>query len=175
MLWFTHKYSVIYVKKLDSDHGGILYPRAINQTFTGIYLMELCMAGLFLGVRDDGGRQSCLRHGITMIVSLVITAIFQVVLNQVLFPAFEKNDTSDELIDKDLFKHVTHVANRSIAWLPTENSEGTCGGATVLINCNYPPEETLNHWWRATIDERGHVQIERCVNDAEVTKTAQNC
>ncbi|KAK8912324.1 putative membrane protein [Metarhizium anisopliae] len=175
MLWFTHKYSVIYVKKLDSDHGGILYPRAINQTFTGIYLMELCMAGLFLGVRDDGGRQSCLRHGITMIVSLVITAIFQVVLNQVLFPAFEKNDTSDELIDKDLFKHVTHVANRSIAWLPTENSEGTYGGATVLINCNYPPEDTLNHWWRATIDERGHVQIERCVNDAEVTKTAQNC
>ncbi|KAF4972945.1 hypothetical protein FSARC_614, partial [Fusarium sarcochroum] len=41
LFWVAQRYTLLYVNKFDYDTGGQLYPRAINQTFTGLYTMEL--------------------------------------------------------------------------------------------------------------------------------------
>ncbi|KAH7145713.1 hypothetical protein B0J13DRAFT_325446 [Dactylonectria estremocensis] len=88
LLWVAQRYAMLYVTRFENDTGGVLYPRAINQTFTGIYVMELCIAGLFFLVRDERGRSTCTTHGIIMIVVLILTIIYQILLNMSFAPLF---------------------------------------------------------------------------------------
>ncbi|KAM5348152.1 hypothetical protein ACJ41O_007976 [Fusarium nematophilum] len=88
LLWFAQRYAMLYVTRFEHDTGGVLYPRAINQTFTGIYVMELCMAGLFFIVKDDQGKNTCTPHGSVMIVVLILTILYQVLLNYSFSPLF---------------------------------------------------------------------------------------
>jgi hypothetical protein len=88
LLWVAHRYSMLYVTRFENDTGGVLYPRALNQTFTGIYFMELCVAGLFFIVEDEDGTNVCTPHGITMLIVLGFTVLYQILLNQSFSPLF---------------------------------------------------------------------------------------
>ncbi|KAK2590035.1 hypothetical protein QQS21_012288 [Conoideocrella luteorostrata] len=88
LLWLAQRYAMLYVNRFETDTGGVLYPRAINQTFTGIYFMELCLAGLFFLVRDNLNNLTCTAHGVVMIVVFVLTVWYQVVLNSAFSPLF---------------------------------------------------------------------------------------
>ncbi|KAK7981623.1 hypothetical protein PG988_003861 [Apiospora saccharicola] len=88
LLWIANRYSMIYVNRLALDTGGILYPRAINQTFTGLYVMEICLIGLFFLVRDEKGELACWPQAIIMIVCTFLTALYQLLLNQSFGPMF---------------------------------------------------------------------------------------
>ncbi|KAL5331697.1 hypothetical protein ACEPPN_001233 [Leptodophora sp. 'Broadleaf-Isolate-01'] len=88
LLWIAHRYNMLYVSRFQLDTGGLLYPRAINQTFTGLYVMQLCMFGLFLLVRDENDDPSCIPQAIIMIVSLVLTVLYQCLLNMSFGPLF---------------------------------------------------------------------------------------
>jgi hypothetical protein len=88
LFWFVYRYQTLYVTKFTRDTGGLLYPNAINCTFTGIYVMEACLAAMFFLVRDAQGRVACLGQGIGMLVILILTAIFQILLNQAFSPLF---------------------------------------------------------------------------------------
>ncbi|POR35219.1 Uncharacterized protein RSN1 [Tolypocladium paradoxum] len=88
LLWLAQRYAMLYVNRFETDTGGVLYPRAINQTFTGIYFMELCMAGLFFIVQDNNQNHTCTTHGVIMIVVLVLTILYQVLLNISFSPLF---------------------------------------------------------------------------------------
>ncbi|QPC78353.1 hypothetical protein HYE68_009105 [Fusarium pseudograminearum] len=88
LLWFAQRYAMLYVTRFEHDTGGVLYPRAINQTFTGIYFMELCMAGLFFLVRDENDKKVCTPHGVVMIVVLILTILYQILLNYSFGPLF---------------------------------------------------------------------------------------
>ena len=81
LLWVAHRYTMLYVTRFKTDTGGVLYPRAINQTFTGLYVMELCLIGLFFLAQDEDGKRVCFIQGIIMIVALFLTALYQYVLN----------------------------------------------------------------------------------------------
>ncbi|ERS97722.1 hypothetical protein HMPREF1624_05893 [Sporothrix schenckii ATCC 58251] len=81
LLWVAYRYNMIYVTRFKIDTGGVLYPRAINQTFTGLYFMELCLIGLFFLVRNENGDVACAPQAIVMIVVLALTVGFQVLLN----------------------------------------------------------------------------------------------
>ncbi|KAI1485770.1 hypothetical protein F5X96DRAFT_300575 [Biscogniauxia mediterranea] len=81
LLWVANRYSMIYVNRLTIDTGGVLYPRAINQTFTGLYVMEICLIGLFFLVTNDRGVHSCTPHAIIMIIVTILTVIYQFLLN----------------------------------------------------------------------------------------------
>ncbi|CAG8951762.1 hypothetical protein HYFRA_00005564 [Hymenoscyphus fraxineus] len=89
LLWIAHRYNMLYVVRFQLDTGGLLYPRAINQTFTGLYVMEICMVGLFFLVRDDKGRTSCFKQAIIMIVAIFLTVIYQFLLNRSFGPLFQ--------------------------------------------------------------------------------------
>lgn len=160
MLWGAHRYSVMHVKELGSDHGGILYPRAINQTFTGVYVMALCMAGLFLGVRDDTGRQSCVPHGIVMIVALVLTGVFQVAINIRLWAKLKAKCATGRC-NSAHHEHLGTLLERSTAWVPATSDK-----FGVRTKSTYPLNDMAQKW-NAEIDQNGRVQIAKLTETVE--------
>ncbi|EPQ65372.1 Bgt-913 [Blumeria graminis f. sp. tritici] len=82
LLWVAQRYNMLYVSRFEIDTGGLLYPRAINQTFTGLYVMELCLVGLFFLVADENGKQACVPQAIIMSVFVFLTVIYQFLLNK---------------------------------------------------------------------------------------------
>jgi len=89
LFWLANRYNMLYVSRFQLDTGGLLYPTAINQTFTGLYVMELCLVGLFFLVRDEQGNSACIPQAIIMIVAIVLTLLYQVLLNYSFGPLFE--------------------------------------------------------------------------------------
>ena len=88
LLYVAHRYNMVYVVRFELDTGGLLYPRAINQTFTGLYMMEVVMVGLFFLVRDSEGNVTCTPQAIIMIVAIFLTILYQYLLNDSFGPLF---------------------------------------------------------------------------------------
>ncbi|RMZ84395.1 hypothetical protein DV738_g634, partial [Chaetothyriales sp. CBS 135597] len=79
LFYIVIKNNVLYVVRTgDVDSGGIWFPSAINQTFTGLYFMEFCMIGLFFLVRDTDGEVACEAQGIIMSVVVIATILYQI-------------------------------------------------------------------------------------------------
>ena len=86
LFWLVYRYNTLFVTKFRFDTGGLLFPTAINQLFTGLYFMELCLIGLFFlveSVDSNGeiGSTPCKVQGIIMIAVMVFTALYQWLLN----------------------------------------------------------------------------------------------
>lgn len=58
-----------------------MFPKAINQLFTGVYFLELSLIGLFFLVRNAKGEVACVPQAIIMIVMALFTLIYQIMLN----------------------------------------------------------------------------------------------
>jgi hypothetical protein len=86
LFWFVYRYNTLYVTRFRLDTGGLFFPKAINQLFTGIYVMELCLIGLFFLERDSNGVVACKGQGICMIVVLILTGGYQIFLDEVISP-----------------------------------------------------------------------------------------
>jgi calcium permeable stress-gated cation channel len=79
LFYIVIKNNVLYVIRTgDVDSGGLWVPSAINQTFTGLYFMEVCLIGLFFLVRDAHNKVSCEAQGIIMSVVFVLTVLYQI-------------------------------------------------------------------------------------------------
>lgn len=89
LFWLVYRYNLLYVNNFRYDTGGLLFPRAINQLFTGIYVMEICLIGLFFLVRDAQDQVACFPQAITMIVVTILTVIYQYTLNSAFGPLFK--------------------------------------------------------------------------------------
>ncbi len=83
LFWLAYRYVSLYVNQVRIDTGGLLFPKAINQLFTGLYVMELCLVGLFFLVETSNA------HAIVMIIVLCFTFLYQVLLNQAFGPLFK--------------------------------------------------------------------------------------
>lgn len=82
LFWTVIKNNILYVIRTgDVDGGGLFFPNAINQTFTGLYFLEICLIGLFFLVKDQNGKFSCKAQGIIMAVVLLVTICYQIWLN----------------------------------------------------------------------------------------------
>lgn len=57
---------------LRHDTGGQLYPTALKQLFTGVYVLELCLIGLFMTVRNTN--DSIAGIGQLVLITLATTA-----------------------------------------------------------------------------------------------------
>lgn len=86
LFWVVFRYNLLYVTVSRPDTRGLLYPTALNQLFTGIYVMELCMIGLFFLVRDDHNRAACVGQAVVMIIATAMTLCFQLLLNDAFAP-----------------------------------------------------------------------------------------
>jgi hypothetical protein len=90
LFWIAYRYQTLYVSTFKFDTGGLLFPKAINQLFTGIYVMELALIGLFFIVRDSESKTKlvCLPQGIIMIVCLIFTVLFQFLVSWTFSPLY---------------------------------------------------------------------------------------
>ena len=88
LFWFVYRYNTLYVTRFTRDTGGLLYPIALNYTFVGVYVMELVLIGMFFLVRDEQDMTACYPQGVGMVVILILTAVYQILLNQAFSPLF---------------------------------------------------------------------------------------
>lgn len=79
LFYFAWRYNVLFVTDTQIDTRGLIYPRALKQLFTGIYLSELCLIGLFAASVAIGPL-------VLMIAFLVFTVLFHLSLNAALDP-----------------------------------------------------------------------------------------
>jgi calcium permeable stress-gated cation channel len=78
-VYVSYRYNLIYVYDSEVDTRGLLYPRALKQILTGVYLAEICLLGLF-GLGGSAGPV------ILMIMLLVFTVLIHFSLNEALGP-----------------------------------------------------------------------------------------
>ena len=86
LFWVVFRYNLLYVTVSRPNTRGLLYPTALNQLFTGVYVMELCMIGLFLLARDDRNKAACVGQAVVMIIATAMTLGFQYLLNDAFAP-----------------------------------------------------------------------------------------
>jgi calcium permeable stress-gated cation channel len=90
LFWVVIKNNVLYcVRTGVVDGAGLFFPSAINQLFIGLYLMQICLVGLFFLVRDTRDKIACDVQGVIMAVVLVFTFLYHIWLFNHLGPLFK--------------------------------------------------------------------------------------
>ncbi|KAJ5676211.1 hypothetical protein N7462_009108 [Penicillium macrosclerotiorum] len=136
LFWFVYRYNTLYVTKFRFDTGGLLFPRAINQLFTGLYVMEICLIGLFFLVQDQDGHVACKGQGICMVVVLVLTVGYQVLLNEAFGPLIRYLPITleEDAIRRDKEFHRAQHARLGLAVDDEDENEGDIGLERRLAN-----------------------------------------
>lgn len=83
LFYFAYRYNLLYVYDIDVDTKGLVYPRALQQLFVGLYVAELCLVGLFAIQLSSKG---ALGPFILMLLLLVFTVVYHASLNAALEP-----------------------------------------------------------------------------------------
>ncbi|KAE8849247.1 hypothetical protein PTNB73_04998 [Pyrenophora teres f. teres] len=121
LFWFTYRYQMIYVSYAKAETNGLIFPKAVNQLFTGLYFLELCLVGLFFLQEDTEGKQSCFPHAIVMIIMSIFTVLFQVVLNRAFGPLFTYLPITFE--DEAVMRDEEWQRAQASRWEKNNNSE----------------------------------------------------
>lgn len=79
MFYLAYRYNLLFVSDTAVDTQGLIYPRALKQLFTGIYLAEIVMIGMFAVVKTPG-------PAVLMAVFLVFTILFHITMTRSLDP-----------------------------------------------------------------------------------------
>lgn len=79
LFYIAWRYNIFFVTDTQIDTRGMIYPRAMKQLFTGLYLGEVCMIGLFGASVAPGPL-------VLMVILLIFTVLFHISLNSALDP-----------------------------------------------------------------------------------------
>lgn len=79
LFYLAYRYNVLFVSETQVDTQGLIYSRALKQLFTGVYLAEICMIGLFSVSKAPG-------PAVLMAVFLVFSILFQITMSRNLDP-----------------------------------------------------------------------------------------
>lgn len=79
LFYLAFRYNIFFVTDAQIDTKGLIYPRALQQLLTGVYIGEVVLIGLFAIATTIGPL-------ILMIVFTVFTALFHIALNSALDP-----------------------------------------------------------------------------------------
>jgi hypothetical protein len=84
LFYMLYKYIFLWVYQQDlkSDTGGLFFPKAIQHVFVGMYVQQLCMCALFFLAQNDKKRPGAVPEGAFMVVLIIITAGFNIIINQ---------------------------------------------------------------------------------------------
>ena len=92
-LYLAFRYNMLYcVDTLPINTQGRSYRKALNQLTAGVYLSEVCLIGLFVIATIKSTKAT--GPLVLMIVLLVITTVFQILLNRTV-SSLEKNVSHD--------------------------------------------------------------------------------
>lgn len=121
LFWFTYRYQMIYVSYAKAETNGLIFPKAINQLFTGLYFLELCLIGLFFLQKGPDGGTPCAPQAIIMIVTLGFTILFQILINRAFGPLFKYLPITFE--DEAVRRDEEFQRAQAGRWLPQEEDE----------------------------------------------------
>ncbi|CCJ29367.1 unnamed protein product, partial [Pneumocystis jirovecii] len=82
LFYATYLYNFLYVFDFPVDTGGLAFPKSLYQMMTGIYLLEVCLTGLFFLARDDQNHFATKVQGILMVILIIFTAFYQFMLQK---------------------------------------------------------------------------------------------
>ena len=82
LFWLVFRYNLLYVSASPYDTGGQLYPTALKQLCTGVYVIELCLIGLFLSIRNDQDAFTGINQAVVMIIATILTVVYQLILEK---------------------------------------------------------------------------------------------
>lgn len=79
LIYLAYRYNLLFVYNANIDTKGLVYPRALQQTTTGVYLGIVCLIGLF-GIATAYGPL------VLMIIYLIFLILFHISLNSAIDP-----------------------------------------------------------------------------------------
>ena len=79
LIYLAYRYNLLFVYNSNIDTKGLIYPRALQQTTTGIYLSTICMIGLFALSKAFGPL-------VLMVIFLIFSILFHLSLNAAVGP-----------------------------------------------------------------------------------------
>jgi hypothetical protein len=107
LFYFAYRYNVLYVYTTGPDTKGLLYPRALQQLFVGLYIAEICLVGL-LATSTGKNFKGALGPLILSILLLVFTALYHVALNSAISPLLKYLPKSLDAEEKKAAKIISH-------------------------------------------------------------------
>lgn len=119
LFYLAWRYNVFFVTDTAIDTRGLIYPRALKQLFTGIYLAEVCMIGLFAASVAPGPL-------ILMVIFLIFTVLFHISLNSALDPLLFNLPQS--LLSEEESRLLDAEAARGVDDGPSNNGVHNNGG-----------------------------------------------
>lgn len=79
LFYLAFRYNVLFVTDSQIDTKGLIYPRALQQLMTGVYIAEVCLIGLF-GIATTPGPL------VIMVIFTIFTVLYHFSLNSALDP-----------------------------------------------------------------------------------------
>ncbi|KAF2973568.1 hypothetical protein GQX73_g61 [Xylaria multiplex] len=79
IFYLAWRYNIFFVTDTDIDTRGLIYPRALKQLFTGVYIAELSMIGIF-------GASVAIGPLVLMIIFLIFTTLLHLTINSAIDP-----------------------------------------------------------------------------------------
>ena len=137
LFYFTYLHNFLYVYEFTTDTGGLSFPRAIYQTMTGLYFLEICLFGLFF--ITSGARA----QGVVMVVVFILTIVFHVQLVSTIDPliTYLPIDIQEVLLNKVEEQKETEEG-RKLA--DEESSKGQREGTRGVGDLQQIPENPTN-------------------------------
>lgn len=77
--YLAYRYNILFVSETEIDTRGLIYPRAMKQLLTGVYLAEICMIGLTAVSKSPG-------PVVLMVVFFIFTILFHITMDSALNP-----------------------------------------------------------------------------------------
>ncbi|ORY92692.1 hypothetical protein BCR35DRAFT_298190 [Leucosporidium creatinivorum] len=156
LYWFVYKYLFLLV--IDTPHssetGGLFYPKALSHIFVGLYIEEVCLAGLFFLAQDNNKKNIGIPQGALMVVLIVFTIFFHLTINSGYGPLIDylplsvapkisalQNEASPEQVDS---RFSTEEKRDHLPSPSGKNEEGSPLNKPQEFNGTLPGEEHID-------------------------------
>ncbi|KAH9220157.1 hypothetical protein DL95DRAFT_442907 [Leptodontidium sp. 2 PMI_412] len=122
LFYLAFRYNILFVTDSQIDTKGLIYPRALQQLLTGVYLSEICLIGLFAIATTIGPL-------ILMIVFLVFTVLVHFSMNAALDPLLYSLPKSLEAEEESIRGSLEAASNDSVVKEKNGSGETTATAA----------------------------------------------
>jgi hypothetical protein len=79
LFYLAYRYNVLYVAETEIDTRGLIYPQALKQLLSGVYIAEICLVGMFSVSKAVG-------PAVLMAIFLALTILCHISLSKTLNP-----------------------------------------------------------------------------------------
>lgn len=138
-----------------NETGGRFYPKALTHIFVGLYIEQICLAGLFFLAQDTNGNQSAIPQGAIMVVLIVITVLFQLLMLKSYKPLIDHLPLSmhGRLQERNR-EMATSSGQGSPQTLHQTNTAGTNGNSREKDDSTFPPQRASMEEHQALNDKQ---------------------